>query len=132
MVVRRLAALAAVLALLLGNAGVCAGWQPTHETRMACCMSDTNCPMHKAEAHDHFVQGGLSQTQADSCCAVSTQGRESSSAPATFASSLVSPLPPAPLFSVPTTIRDTHKWRALVPFPLSSVRKHLLLSVLLV
>lgn len=132
MVARRLAALGAVLALLVGNIGVCAGWQPTPEARMACCMSDTNCPMHKAEAHDHVAQSDVSQTQADSCCAASSQGRESSSALATSVSSLGSPLVPTILFSVPTPIRRPHEWRVLAPLPLSSIRKHLLLSVLLV
>jgi hypothetical protein len=88
--------------------------------------------MHKLEGHDHSSKSGVSQTQADSCCAASAQRRESSSAASTFASSGVIALVPAAVFSVSATVPAAQKWRALVPLPVSSVAKHILLSVLLV
>src|SRR5262245_62287515 len=48
--VRRLAAMAAVLTLCVGNLAECAGWQPTPEARMECCANGTKCPMHKSES----------------------------------------------------------------------------------
>ena len=129
---QRLAALAAILALTVGNVAVCAGWQATAEARMACCMSDPNCPMHKPQGHDHSSASGTSQTQADSCCAASAERRESSSAASIFASSGAIALAPAVLISAPTTVPATQEWRAPVPLRVSSIPKHLLLSVLLV
>jgi len=130
--VRRIAAVFAVLALGAGNIAVCAGWQTTAEARMACCMSSANCPMHKSEGHDHSSTSGVSQTQADSCCAASSQRRESSSPGSTFAVSGPIALVPAAVFSLPMTVTPAQEWRALVPLRVSSVPKHLLLSVLLV
>ena len=129
---RRLAALAAVLSLSVGNVAVCAGWQPTAEARMACCLSDANCPMHEAEGHDHLAKSTVSQTRADSCCAASAQPRSSSSAPSPFASSGVIALVPAAVFLIPATIHAAREWRVLAPLPASSIPRHLLLSVLLV
>lgn len=129
---RRIAAVVAVLALGAGNVAVCAGWQATAEARMACCMSSTTCPMQKSTDHDHSSQkNAVSQTQADSCCAASSQKRESSSPASTFAISGVIALVPA-VFSLPTTVLRAQEWRALVPLRVSSTPKHLLLSVLIV
>ena len=130
--IRRLAALGAVLALSIGNVAVCAGWQATPEARMACCRSAASCPMHKPRGLDHSSRNGVSQTQADSCCAASAERRESSSAASTFASSGVIALAPAPVFSVAATVPAPQEWRALVPRPVSSVATHIFLSVLLI
>jgi hypothetical protein len=130
--IRRVAALAAILALAVGNVAICAGWQPTAEARMACCMGDASCPMHKPEGHDHSAKNTVTQTQADSCCAASAQRRESSFATSTFASSGLIAFVPAAVFSISTTIHAARDWRALVPLPVSSVPRHLLLSVLIV
>jgi hypothetical protein len=128
---RRIAAVVAVLALCAGNLAVCAGWQATPEARMACCMSGTTCPMHKSEGHDHSSKTSLSQTQADTCCAASAQRRDSSTAGSPFASSGAIALVEAPTLIVPTTTPIAAAWRALVPLPVSSTPKHLLLSVFL-
>ncbi len=128
---RRIAAVIAVLVLGAGNVAVCAGWQATAEARMACCMSTTTCPMQSSEDH-HSAKGGVSQTQADSCCAASSQRRESSSPGSYFAASGVIALVPLPVFSIPATVVPPQEWRALVPLRVSSVPKHLLLSVLIV
>jgi len=129
---RRFAAFVAALALCAGNLAVCAGWQATPEARMACCMSGTDCPMHKSEGHDRSTHGAFSQTQADTCCAASAQRRDSSVAGSLFASSGVIALVPAASFVAPTQEPMTREWRALVPLPIASKPKHLLLSVLIV
>ncbi|HJZ74013.1 MAG TPA: hypothetical protein VKE51_19875 [Vicinamibacterales bacterium] len=129
---RRIAAVVAILALGAGKVGVCAGWQATPEARMACCMSGASCPMHKSEGHDHSSKNGVSQAQADSCCAASAQRTESTSPGSTFAASGVIALMPAAVFSSPMTVLSAQEWRAPVPPLVSSVPKHLLLSVFLV
>jgi hypothetical protein len=129
---RRLAAVVAALALCAGNLAVCAGWQATPEARMACCMSGTACPMHESEGHDHSSHGTFSQTQADTCCAASAERRDSSAAGSLFASSRVIALAPAASFIGPAQEPMTQEWRALVPLPIASTPKHLLLSVLIV
>ena len=129
---RRLAAVVAVLVLCAGNLAVCAGWQATPEARMACCTSGATCPMHKSEGHGHSSQGTFSQAQADTCCAASTQRRDSSAAGSLFASSGVIALVEATSFVAPTSAPLGQEWRAAVPLPASSTPKHLLLSVFLV
>jgi hypothetical protein len=130
--VRRLAAIVAVLALCAGNVAVCAGWQATPEARMACCTDDAECPMRKSEGHDHSPNTALSQAQADSCCAASTQRRDSPAAGSPFASSGAITLVPVVAVVAPTTAALPQEWRALAPLPVSTIPKHLLLSVLIV
>jgi hypothetical protein len=129
--IRRGAALIAVLALCAGNLAVCAGWQPTPEARMACCMDGMTCPTHMSEDHEHASRQGVSQAQADSCCAAA-QRRDSTAAGATFAASGVITLVPVAAFTAPVSALLSQQWRALVPLPASSTPRHLLLSVLLV
>ena len=129
---RHIAAVVAVLALGAGNVAVCAGWQATAKARMACCMSSTTCPMQSSEGHEHTSKRSVSQTQADGCCAASSQRRESSSPGSSFAISNVVALVPVAVFSVPTTVVSPQASRARAPFRVSSVPKHLLLSVFIV
>ena len=120
------------LALSAGNLAVCAGWQATPEARMTCCMSGTDCPMHKSEGHDHSSNRAFSQTQADTCCAASSQRRDSSPAGSLFVSSgLIALVQVAPFVAL-TTALIAPEWRAVVPLPSPSKPKHLLLSVFLV
>ena len=67
---RRLSAVLLTLALAAGQAGVCAGWMPTPEERMACCSDDGPCPMHKSESEDGPTRD-VTQAEADRCCAAS-------------------------------------------------------------
>jgi len=129
---RRGAAFVAALALCAGNVAVCAGWQATPEARMACCMDGATCPMHKSDRHEHSPKRAVSQAQADSCCAAAAQRRDSAAAGSTFAASGVTALVPVAAFIVPISAFMSQDWRALVPLPVSSTPKHLLLSVLLV
>jgi hypothetical protein len=129
---RRIAAVVAVLVLCAGNLAVCAGWQATPEARMACCMNGADCPMHKSEGHDHSSKRTFNQAQADSCCAASAQRRDSSAAASVFASSGAIALAPVIAVIAPIAPSPAPEWRALVPLPISSKPRHLLLSVLLV
>jgi hypothetical protein len=129
---RRVATVVAVLALCAGNLAVCAGWQATPEARMACCVTSTDCPMHKSEGHHHSSNGSFSQTQADSCCATSAQRRDSSTASSIFASSGAIALVPVIAVTPPIVTSPERDCRALVPLPTSSTPKHLLLSILIV
>jgi hypothetical protein len=131
--VRRLAAVVAILALSVGNVAVCAGWESTPEARMACCMDDMSCPMHKAESHHSDSTRILSQAQADSCCAAASNRHDSASPSSAFASSgALAPVQVAAALPAPHAVPALQGWRALVPLPVSPVPKHLLLSVLLV
>ena len=129
--VTRLASVVAVLALGAGNLAACTGWESTPEARMACCATDPDCPLHDATSPDSGVTV-VSQSQADSCCAVS-EGRDSSlptpafvpSATLAVASGLLPAVVPAPA-SRPSA------WLMLAPLPRSAVPTHVLLSVFLI
>lgn len=129
---RRIAAVVAVLALCAENLAVCAGWQATPEARMACCMNGTNCPMHRSDSHRPSSTHVVTQAQADSCCAAASQGRESAADGSTFAASGVLAPAPVSVVIVRPVVLASQEWRALIPLPVSSTPKHLLLSVFLV
>jgi hypothetical protein len=95
-------------------------------------MNGAVCPMHKSDHHEHSSKRLVSQTQADSCCAAAAQRRDSAAAGLTFAASGVVALVPIIVFTLPTDPFASQEWRALVPLPVSSTPKHLLLSVFLV
>lgn len=131
-IVRRVAALAAVLTLCVGNAALCAGWQATPEARMACCQDEASCPMHHSESHGPGATHHVTQAQADDCCAGSERNESAPSRTSVAAATIAAPVPAsAPLIVVPTA-PALQEWRAFAPLPGSPVPKHLLLSVLLV
>jgi len=130
---RRLSALAIVLALAAGNVALCAGWSSTPEARMACCTDGDACPMHKGESHHSHSAQVITQAQADTCCAASERDQSNQSSPAFVVAFSSAPLdlgvvlqPPAPAL----VRRDS--WRAFAPSPVAAVPKHVLLSVFLV
>jgi hypothetical protein len=130
---RRSAAVAALLTLVVGNVALCAGWQATPEARMACCMNGATCPMHKSDSHEQSSSRRVvSQAQADSCCATAAHRRDSAAAGSTFAASGLIGLAPVTVFALPTSTFTSQDWRALVPLPVPSTPKHLFLSVFLV
>jgi hypothetical protein len=129
---RRLAAIATVLTLCVGNLGVCAGWQATPEARMECCKNGTSCPMHKSDAHRSRSTPSITQAQADTCCAASSNSTQSPTAVSSFALVNAAALPAIVPSVVPVAVHALEGWRALERLPVSPVPKHLLLSVLLV
>jgi len=131
-IARRLAAVAMVLTLCVGNLAVCAGWQASPEARMECCQNGTSCPMHKSGAHGSHSTQSISQSQADTCCAASSNRTEPPTAVSSFAPVSAAALPALVPFVVPVAVPALDEWRVLVPLPVSRVPKYLLLSVLLV
>ncbi len=129
---RCVAAVTAVLALSAGNLAACAGWQATPEARMACCLNGTQCPMHQSGSHGSDSKRSITQLQADSCCAATSERAQSSVAGSSLVLPIVTALPLAPDAVVPVPVLALQEWRALVPLPVSPVPRHLLLTVLLV
>jgi hypothetical protein len=128
---RRFSAAFLALALVAGQAGVCAGWMPTPEARLACCSDDEPCPMHTSESQDGSRRV-VTQAEADRCCAASEQD-DSAPSPsgAAFFVALGVVLRPVPAL-IPYPQAHVELWRASVPTPTARVSRHLLLSVFLV
>jgi hypothetical protein len=118
--------------LIVGNVAVCAGWQATPEARMECCKNGTTCPMHQSDANRSRSPHSITQAQADTCCAASSNRSESPTAVSSFALVNAATLPAIVPSVVPVAAHALEEWRALVPLPVSPVPKHLLLSVFLV
>jgi hypothetical protein len=134
LLLRRAAALVVVLTLGAQGWAECAGWQATAEARIACCSSDGTCPMHGSTAPGSGSESGVTQAQADSCCAASapddstpSSGAFSLSLSTALVNSAQSTLAPD---TTPPASFDA--WRTHVPLPLGQVPKHLLLSVFLI
>lgn len=127
----RLASLATLIALLGGNAGLCADWDARPEARMTCCSEAGACPMHKSDRHGSGSRTMASQADADRCCAVS--GRGSSPSSTSDLTSALAGIPPATVLLTAALIPPPAPIRhARAAVPVSPVPKHLLLSVLLV
>ena len=131
--VQRFSVVALTLALSAANAAVCAGWMPSPEARMACCADGAECPMHKGDSHRSGSGRGLTQAQADGCCASSegkkaNQSNPSSVTPITVAVLGVGVVVPAPI----PALLLSDAWRTSAPIPSAPVPKHVLLSVFLV
>jgi hypothetical protein len=131
--IQRLSAVFMTLALMAGNAAICAGWMPTPEARMACCADGGECPMHKSDSHRSRSGRVLTQVQADSCCA-SAEGQRSNQSNPSFVTAItaavlgVGVVLPANVSAL--VLRDAGRTSA--PIPISPVPKHVLLSVFLV
>jgi hypothetical protein len=130
---RRISALAIVLALAGGKAAVCAGWMPTPEARMACCAEGGDCPMHQDDSDSSGSERVLTQAQADSCCASSERETSNQSNPSFATAITASVLGVGMVFpaSIPALVLSD-AWRTSAPLPAAPVPKHVLLSVFLV
>jgi hypothetical protein len=130
--IRRLFAVTLTLALVAGNAAICAGWVPTPEARMACCADESTCPMHKGDSY-HSSSHGVTQAQADSCCASSERENSDQSNPsfATVITSAVLGVGVVLPANVPSLVLSD-AWRTSAPIPIAPVPKHVFLSVFLV
>jgi len=130
---QRLAALALAFGLMAGNGAICAGWLPSPEARMACCADDAECPMHKGDSHSSGSAHGLTQAQADSCCASSERRSSNQSNPSSVIAITAAVLGAGIVLpaSVPALVLSD-AWRTSAPIPIGSVPKHVLLSVFLV
>lgn len=129
--IRRIAALVAILTLAVGNMALCAGWEDTPEARMACCMSGPRCPMHSSDAGRVGSSRLITQAAADQCCAGATDSRQSSTTGSVFV--LATAMPPMSIgILLPAPARSNQEWRALAPRPVPRIPTHLRLSVLLI
>jgi hypothetical protein len=134
LLLRRTAAFVVALALAAAGWAECAGWQASPEARMACCSGNGDCPMHGSTEPGNSSERVVTQAQADSCCAASGTDDSTPSAVA-FSLSLSAALMPstlstlAPILAAPASFAA---WRAHVPFTISQVAKHVLLSVFLI
>jgi hypothetical protein len=131
--VQRLAALALTLALVAGNAAICAGWMPTPDARMACCADGVECPMHKGDSHSSGSGRVLTQAQADSCCASSERENSNQSNPTFVAAITAAVLGAGTVLpaNIPALVLSDG-WRTSAPISVAPVPKHVLLSVFLV
>lgn len=130
---QRFSAIAMTLALMAGNAAICAGWLPTPEARMACCADGAECPMHKGDSHGSASQRVVTQVQADSCCA-SSEGQKSDQSNPSFVTAITSAVLGVGVVlpaNVPGLVLSD-SWRTSAPIPIAPVPKHVLLSVFLV
>jgi len=133
LLLRRTAAF--VVAIMLAAAGwaECAGWQASPEARMACC-SGSDCPMHGSTEPRTGSERVVTQAQADSCCAASGTNDSTPSAVAFSLSLSAALMPSTPSTLAPILARPASfaAWRTHVPFTVSEVAKHVLLSVFLI
>ena len=128
---RQMSALVLMLAVAASNGGLCAGWMPTAEARMACCAEGDRCPMHQSESNAADGVRVVSQADADRCCALSERD---DSAPSSVAFAFISPLAivASPVRFVVPEPQSHLTLRSLLPSPPTDVPKHVLLSVFLV
>ena len=100
---------------------------------MACCEGDA-CPMHKGVslAQDSGFHQGMTQAQADRCCAASERHSNQSNPPfvVVISSTVLGPGIVLPVTAPPFVLNNA--WRTGAPVPLASIPKHVLLSVFLV
>jgi hypothetical protein len=88
--------------------------------------------MHQGASHGGTSDQGITQAQADSCCAASEREDSSQSSPTVAAaiSSAVLGIGIAVPPTVPTLVL-TDGWRTTAPDPIAPVPRHVLLSVYL-
>ena len=126
--------MALTLALVAGHAALCAGWAAAPEARMACCADGATCPMHKSDSSSDSDDegGGLTQAEADICCASSERDASRPSIPTlalAIAAAVSGTAIRLPAETPPLVLAGA--WRSVVPLPAGSVPKHVLLSVFL-
>ena len=129
---RRIAVFILTVGLVAGAWRPCAGWKPTPEARMSCCLRKAACAMHKGTKGGAHV--AHSQPAADACCAASER-RETSQPALTV---VVPPafVPLAGVFAEPQRAPIPARWTdSDRPPPLLANRelpRHLLLSVFVI
>jgi hypothetical protein len=131
---KRLGSVGSLIALVGALWTPCGGWQATAEARLTCCTSDGSCPMHEAETSPATPHAGMTQSEADRCCAA-TEGSGSSTAGSSSVPLGVAALAvvDGPLSALPPVLAHAHAFPGIVHVVSSpAVHKHLLFSVFLV
>jgi hypothetical protein len=128
----RFSAVVLVVWLASGNVALCAGWLPTADARMACCVDGT-CPMHASPKRAGSPDRPVTQAEADRCCAASEPTDLAPAVPAATAlDGSVITVGPSVLVAT-LAIETAHAASPpRPPLPLPHISRHLLLSVLLV
>jgi hypothetical protein len=133
LLLRRTAAFVVALAFAAAGWAECAGWHASPEERMACCSGVGDCPMHGSTKPGAGPESGITQAQADSCCAAS-ETNDSTPSAAIFSLSLSALVNStvhtlAPIMAPPSLF---DAWRPHEPLPRGHVPKYVLLSVFLI
>jgi hypothetical protein len=129
---RRLVAAFIAFALSGVSVAPCAGWESTAKARHDCCV-EGQCPDQvTADRHSGGHSGGVTQAQADQCCATSEQQHQQRTAQ--FAGATYLLLPPLERVAVAATdIQPPQRTDPVaVPVPSPPARLYLLFSVFLV
>lgn len=130
--IRRVVAGLTLAVLAAGDVAVCAGWEATAEARMACCLSGDSCPMHHGPDSGPDALLGISQSEADRCCAAS---EPKESAPSASAFVAIVSLPVVGNLFVSESLHLSHWiWHVWddAPPPPGHVSRQALLSVFLI
>jgi hypothetical protein len=127
----RLAAIAVLIVLSTSAWAQCAGWQSTAEARMECCAQEEQCPMHAATGGS-ISHKLVTQTDADTCCALSGRAPSTPSSPSQVTPVVLAAVSTPAAVVLPDLTPLPDRWQALVPITVIPVPRHLLLSVFLV
>jgi len=129
---RRLAAALVALALLGAGVVPCEGWQSTAKARHDCCVKG-KCPDQiAADDHSGHDLGGVTQAEADQCCATSEQQNQQRSAQFAGAAFLLLPPSDSVVVAAADVTPPERTDPVALPVPLPPARLHLLYSVFLV
>jgi hypothetical protein len=131
LVIARGVAAVLIAVLSAGPVSRCGGWQATPEARMACCLAGATCPMHTSDDDGPGATRGVTQAEADSCCAAgapddASPTAQSLAAVIAIASTAPPLLLPPPLKPRAASVNDP------APARDHGVSRHLLLSVFLI
>jgi hypothetical protein len=89
--------------------------------------------MHAGDAHGAAPEGGVTQEQADACCATSEHDQSSQPNPATVTVISSAILGTGIVVSTPTpAFVLSDGWRTDTPIPIAAVPRHVLFSVFLI
>jgi hypothetical protein len=126
----RLAVLLLALATTTGSLRLCDGWKATPEARMDCCARGEACPMRERRAHAHHDSHKVTQSAADTCCAVSSRDGAPASVRYVLPSLAFASPGPVAFEGSPALVPQAHVRGAESPPP-DDVPRHLRLSVFL-
>ena len=129
---QRFAALSIIIAMILGSPATCAGWAQSANERRACCVEETGCPMGETPVRHSHGSEGVTQAQADACCAATESRKSSPIAPQFTSIGSVSLAPGGLSLVVASPAALVLTARSTPERPPGSIPRHLLLSVLIV
>src|SRR6185503_6614323 len=112
---KRLGAIGCLLALLGALWTPCGGWQVSAEARLSCCTSDGSCPMEAgSDASAATSHTGMTQADADRCCAAAEGSRSSPASTSPFSGVLALAVIDGPLSAIPPVLTHVHSFPSTV------------------